>query len=222
MNITIDIETIGTKRQDVRDYIAASIKPPGTIKLAASIEKWHKESKAEAVAEAVDKTSFDGAFGQVVCIGYKIDDNVTEVIYGLDEADMLLHFNAVLESLPASERFTTCVIGHNVIAFVLRFLMQRYIVNSIKPHIVLHRAVTAKTYESEKVHDTMLQFAGFGKTISLDKLCFALGVPTSKGEMDGSMVGQAVADGRIEEVAEYCKKDVDATYEVFKRMTFKC
>lgn len=221
MFITIDIETIGTKRQDVRDYIAASIKPPGTIKLAASIEKWNKESKADAVAEAIDKTSFDGAFGQVVCIGYKIDEHATEAVYGLDEVDVLSKFNQSLSKLSESERFTTTVIGHNVISFDLRFLLQRYIVNGIKPNFVLNRAVHAKAYESEKVFDTMLQFAGFGNKISLDKLCFALGVPTSKDEMDGSMVGQYVEDGRLEEVVKYCKKDVDATYQAFKRMTFQ-
>jgi hypothetical protein len=99
--------------------------------------------------------------------------------------------------------------------------MQRYIVNGIKPHVILSRAAQAKPWESEKVFDTMVQFAGVGNRISLNKLCMALDVPTSKGEMDGSMVGQAVADGRIAEVAEYCQKDVMATKAVFERMTFQ-
>lgn len=39
--------------------------------------------------------------------------------------------------------------------------------------------------------------------------------------MDGSMVGKYVADGRIKEVEAYCKKDVIATREAYKRMTFQ-
>jgi hypothetical protein len=222
MYITIDIETIGAQRQDIRDYIAANITPPGTIKLPLSIEKWHKESKPEAVEDAIAKTSFDGAFGQVVCIGYHLEGAaVAGDVHGLNEPALLRSLNFVLDSVPRSEWFTTCIVGHNVASFDLRFLMQRYIVNSIKPHVILSRAAQAKPWESEKVFDTMVQFAGVGNRISLNKLCMALDVPTSKGEMDGSMVGQAVADGRIAEVAEYCQKDVMATKAVFERMTFQ-
>ncbi len=98
--------------------------------------------------------------------------------------------------------------------------MQRYIINSIRPPLVLKRAAEAKPWETEKVFDTMIQFAGVGNRISLDKLCLALSIQSPKGDMDGSKVGQYVADGRLEEVSEYCKRDVEATREVFKRMTF--
>ncbi len=220
--ITIDIETIGTQRQDVRDYIAKSITHPGNISKPETIEKWHLESKPAAIEEAVAKTSLDGAFGQVVCIGYQLDDDAqASVIYGLDEPTLLSEFNCALEAIPKSERFTTTVIGHNVSAFDLRFLMQRYIVNGIRPHIILARAAQAKPWESEKVFDTMVQFSGVGNRISLDKLCMALGVPTSKGDMDGSKVGQAVADGRLADVATYCQRDVEATRAVYHRMTFQ-
>jgi len=220
--ITIDIETIGAQRQDIRDYIAANVTPPGTIKLPASIEKWHKESKPEAIEDAIAKTSFDGAFGQVVVIGCHIEGMLQpESLATLDEPELLKSFNCALEQVPRNEWFTTCIVGHNVASFDLRFLMQRYIINGIKPHVILSRASQAKPWELEKIFDTMIQFAGVGKTISLDKLCFALGVESPKSGMDGSMVGASVAEGRLNEVAEYCKRDVAATLEVFKRMTFQ-
>lgn len=221
MNIVLDIETIGATRQDIRDYIAAHVSPPGTITKAETLAKWHAESKPAAIDDAIAKTSFDGAFGQVVCIGYQLASGCKpDAIYGLDEPVLLREFNRELNSVPKSEFFTTTIVGHNVAAFDLRFLMQRYIVNNIKPHLILQRAASAKPWESEKVFDTMVQFAGVGNRISLDKLCMALGVPTSKDGMDGSMVGQYVKDGRIDEVATYCRKDVAATHQCFKRMTF--
>lgn len=220
--IILDIETIGAQRQDIRDYIAKSVKPPKTMSKAETIAKWEAESKSGAIEEAVAKTSFDGAFGQVVCIGHQIDDAACpSTIYGLDEPVLLDKFNSALEQVPHNEWFTTCIVGHNVASFDLRFLMQRYIVNGIKPHVILQRAAQAKPWESEKVFDTMVQFAGIKDSISLDKLCFALGVPTPKDGMDGSMVGQAVADGRIEEVSRYCLRDVAATKLVYERMTFQ-
>lgn len=221
MNIILDIETISATRQDLRDYIAKSVTHPGNITKAETIAKWEVESKPAAIEEAIAKTSFDGAFGQVVCIGYQtgLEDDPS-VIWGIDESVLLRKFNCALETVQLSEWFTTTIVGHNVSSFDLRFLMQRYIVNGIKPHMILHRAASAKPWEAEKVFDTMVQFAGVGNRISLDKLCMALGVPTSKGELDGSKVGQYVADGRIDEVAAYCKRDIVATRQVYERMTF--
>lgn len=219
-HIIIDIETIPATSQPIADYIASTIKPPGTIKLPASIEKWHKESKAEAVAEAIDKTGLDGAFGKVVCIGYYLHDSgQPEAVYGLDEPDLLTKFNSVLDTIPRNMHNATTVVGHNIIGFDLRFLLQRYIVNGIKPHAIINHASKAKPWDAT-VYDTMTQFAGVGNRISLDKLCMALGIPTPKGEMDWSMVGKAVADGRLLDVVEYCKKDIIATRSAYRRMTF--
>lgn len=222
MYLVIDIETIGTSRKDVIDYITANVKPPATYKKAESIEAWHKEQGKEAIAEAVAKTGLDGAFGQVVCIGYQTPEmSEAGSIYGLDEEFLLHGLNQAIAALVEPKNaIVTPVVGHNVSGFDLRFLMQRFIVNGIRPHNFLKRAAEAKPWESEKVFDTMVQFAGVGNRISLDKLCLALSIPSPKGDMDGSMVSQAVADGRILEVVEYCKRDVSATKEVYKRMTF--
>ena len=218
--IILDIETIPATAPHIADYIAATIKPPGTIKLPASIEKWHKESKQEAIEEAIAKTGLDGAFGQVVCIGYDLHDSGNpDAVYGLDEVELLTRFNAALDAIPRNMHNATTVVGHNVSAFDLRFLWQRYVVNGIRPHAIINAAAQAKSWDA-KIYDTMTQFAGFGNRISLDKLCMALSIPTPKGDMDGSMVGQAVTDGRLLEVAEYCKRDVKATREVYRRMTF--
>ena len=221
--LVIDIETIATQRQDVIDYIAATVKPPATYKKAESIEAWHKEQGPEAIAEAVAKTGLDGAFGQVVCIGYQLDDMETPfVMAGLNERELLEGFSKMLaECIDQKDVMSTSIIGHHVSGFDLRFLMQRYIVNGIRPPLVIRRAAEAKPWESEKVFDTMVQFAGVGNRISLDKLCLALSIPSPKGDMDGSMVNQAVKDGRLEEVAAYCKRDVAATLAVYKRMTFQ-
>ena len=220
-HIIIDIETIATTSQAARDYIAATIKPPKTMSVAATIEKWHKESKQGAIDDAINATGLDGAFGQVCVIGYDLHDSGDPcAVAGLNEADVLTRFNNALESIPKSMHNATTVVGHNVSAFDLRFLWQRYVVNGIRPHPIINMAAQAKSWDV-KIYDTMTQFAGHGNRISLDKLCVALGIQSPKGDMDGSMVNQAVIDGRLSEVAEYCKRDVKATREVYRRMTFQ-
>jgi len=219
--IYLDIETIPTQRQDVRDFIAKSVTHPGNIKKEETIAAWVENEKPAAVEEAVNKTGLDGAFGQVVCVSVdSMDFGNPWAVYSLDEADVLNVLNENLsKEFDASQHFSTTVVGHNVSAFDLRFLVQRYMVNGIKPHPIIARAAQAKQWELEKVYDTMVQFAGVGNRISLDKLCLALGLP-GKGDITGADVWPMVQAGKLAEVAEYCSQDVIKTRAVFKRMTF--
>jgi predicted PolB exonuclease-like 3'-5' exonuclease len=168
----------------------------------------------------VAKTGLDGAFGNVVVIGTALDDEEPTALSGLYEFDLLDLLNKKLDEIPKTEWLSTQVIGFNHHAFDLRFLLQRYVVNKIRPHTIMLRAAKAKAWDEDKVFDCMVQFAGFGNRISLDKTCLALGITSPKSEMDGSMVNQFVLDGRLDEVADYCLRDVRATREVYKRLTF--
>ena len=218
--LTIDIETIPAQRKDIHAYIAKNVKHPGTISKPESIAKWNEESRPAAIEEAINKTGLDGAFGKIVCVGLAIDDADPICIYGIDEYVLLTGLNRWLSAIPSKEYLTTTVVGHNVAAFDLRFLMQRHIVNGIKPHQIIKLAAGAKPWESERVYDTMVQFAGVGNRISLDKLCMALDLP-GKGEVTGADVWPMVQAGRLDEVATYCIDDVRKTRDVFKHMTFQ-
>ena len=222
--ITLDLETLPTDRQDVREYIANTVKPPATMSKAETIAKWILESKADAVDEAVSRTGLDGSFGRVCVIGWALDDHAPASLQSADNESWLLHqFSQAMASIPLSEQYTTLIVGHNVAGFDLRFLMQRFIVNGIKPPLLIQRAAQAKPWEAEKVFDTMVQWSGAGAKPggSLDKLCLALGIPSPKGDIDGSKVAAAVAAGRIDDVAAYCRGDVSATRAVYRRMTFQ-
>ena len=218
--LTIDIETIPAQRKDIHAYIAKNVKHPGTISKPETIAKWNEESRPAAIEEAINKTGLDGAFGKVVCVGLAIDDADPICIYGIDENVLLTGLNRWLSAIQPKEYLTTTVVGHNVSAFDLRFLMQRHIVNGIKPHQIIKLAAGAKPWESERVYDTMVQFAGVGNRISLDKLCMALDLP-GKGDVTGADVWPMVQAGRLDEVAAYCIDDVRKTRDVFKRMTFE-
>ena len=43
-------------------------------------------------------------------------------------------------------------------------------------------------------------------------------IPTPKGSIDGSQVGRYYREGRIEEIGEYCLRDVRATGDLFKKL----
>jgi 3'-5' exonuclease len=229
MNLFIDIETIPAQRPDVMEEIKASIKAPGQFKKPESIAEWLRTEGPSAVEDAYRKTGLDGAYGQICVVGLAVNDFDPVAICELDWEDpgaerrILETLGCQLTDLIAPNgTFTTCVIGHNVSAFDLRFLLQRSIVNGIRPHATLARAAQAKPWEGDKVFDTMVQWTGSASVrINLDKLCKALSIPTPKDGITGAMVWDAVRDGRIDEVAAYCLKDVTATREAYKRMTFQ-
>jgi DNA polymerase elongation subunit (family B) len=53
---------------------------------------------------------------------------------------------------------------------------------------------------------------------SLDYWCRRFDVESPKGSIDGSQVGRAYRDGRIDEIGEYCLRDVRATGELFRKV----
>ena len=238
--IYLDIETIPAQRSDVRAYFEESmrdelaqaleaVKAPSNYKDEAKIAEYIENAKANLkadfagkLADKIDKTGLDGAFGQIVCIGYDMhDDGASTTICSMDEGFVLSKFNqALTDNVRLADQVQITIVGHNVAAFDLRFLLQRYIVNGIRPHPVIWRAAQAKPWESDRVYDTMVQFAGVGNRISLDKLCLSLGIE-GKCMTTGADVWPMVQAGRLEEVARYCENDVSITRAAYRRMTFQ-
>ena len=228
MDITIDIETIPAQRPEVLDMFVEdaeadklAVKAPSNYKDPEKIAEYIAAKHAEidaAMDEKYRKTALDGTWGQVVCIGYAVNDDPVSLIYcddWQDEAILLHAFNTQLSAaFDPSDRMT--FIGHNLLAFDLSFLHKRYIVNGIKPSPVI--PFNARPY-SEFIFDTMTQWAGYGNRISLDRLGRALSIG-GKGDFSGANVWDAVKAGEIDRVAEYCAEDVELTREVYRRMRF--
>jgi predicted PolB exonuclease-like 3'-5' exonuclease len=78
-------------------------------------------------------------------------------------------------------------------------------------------AIDAKPYD-DVVLDTMVLWSGIRDYVSLDNLCFSLGIAT-KGDLDGSRVWDYVQDGRWQEVAEYCADDVERARLIYQRIS---
>lgn len=213
--IYLDIETIPVQDVNAILRIAETVKPPGTMKKAETIAAWEATDKPKAVEEAILKTSFNGAYGHVCCIGWAVDDEpVQSVIWPFDvdnEAAALYTFKSIVEKV----NFPPTIVGHNVAEFDIRFLWQRAFVLGIRMPSWFPR--DPKPW-SREVFDTMTAFAGSRNTISMDALCAALGIAGKDGDMDGSKVADAWANGEYERTAAYCRDDVERTRKIHKRM----
>lgn len=218
MSLYLDIETIPSQSPEVYAAIAATISPPGNYKKPETIAEWAKNEKPALVKEAIAKTSFDGSVGHVCAIGWAWNDDsaiVQSVEKVEDEASAI---RSVLESLDRhvnGRRYSApTIVGHNVVNFDIRFLWQRAIVLGIRMPGWFPR--DPKPWGNE-AFDTMTAFAGSRGTISMDRLCQALGMAV-KGEIDGSKIGDLWAAGEHEKIAEYCRSDVERTRAIHRKM----
>lgn len=202
----LDIETLpaGEESQAMLKLLYAK----KTAKKTAAV---NGEVASEDFEQYLLKTSFDGAFGRILCIGYALNDNPTEVLYNENsEKETLRQF---WELASRADLF----IGHNVMDFDLRFIYQRSIVNGVVPT----KEISFARYRNYPIFDTMKEWVkwSFG-TVGLESLALALGIPSPKEGIDGSQVYEFYQKGKVSEILEYCKRDVETTREVYKRIIF--
>jgi len=174
-----------------------------------------KSKKDDDFKEYLLKTSFDGAYGRILCIGYAVDDEEVGMLYNENDE------KKTLEQFWSLAGTADLFIGHNVMDFDLRFIFQRSIINGIKPPENLINLPFAR-YRSNPIFDTMKEWVKWSNnTVGLEHLALALGIPSPKDGIDGSQVWDFYKAGKVQEILDYCKRDVETTRAVYKRMIFE-
>lgn len=155
-------------------------------------------------------TSFQGEFGRIFCIGYALDNQPAECLSGA-EKEILGKFWQIASN-------ADLFIGHNIMEFDLRFIYKRSIIHKVRPTVDLSFA----RYRNSPIFDTMKEWEKWGSTgASLHRLALALGIQSPKSDgIDGSKVYDFYLAGKTEEIIKYCKRDVETTREIYKRINF--
>ena len=213
----LDIETLPAPKES-EDVLKILFEK----KRAKSNEKQIEEMRFE---EFVSKTSFDGAYGRILCIAYAVDDRKTEVLCNdTDERKTLAEFWDLVRTLSVQPKsvqypdYGLMFIGHNVMDFDLRFIYQRSVVLGVRPAYEINFA----RYRSYPIYDTMKEWVKWSNsTVGLEYLALALGIPSPKDDIDGSQVATQYAAGKLQDILEYCKRDVETTRKVYQRMVFE-
>lgn len=200
MNLYFDIETIPAEEEK--------------YKILQEIHKKKLEDGKKTTdnfEEYLLATSFDGAFGRIVCIGYAIDDEPAQILKGA-ESEMLTKFWEIAKS-------ANLFIGFNNMDFDLRFIYQRSIINHVQPT----RNLSFARYRSDPIFDLMHEWNKWDQRshISLDTLAKALGIKSSKdGGIEGKDVWNVYQKGGLDDICQYCKRDIEVTRQIYKKMTF--
>jgi 3'-5' exonuclease len=155
-------------------------------------------------------------FGKVICIstGYFFEGTNKELclklksICGHDEHEVLKSFLQICNSFYNHKKQFRFA-GHNIKEFDVPYLCRRMLINHIElpTYLQLHGK---KPWEADMA-DTLQwwKFGDYKNYVSLNLLAHALDVPTSKTDMDGSMVRTVYYEEQnLPRIVEYCQKDV--------------
>lgn len=212
INVYLDLETGPTRDPELINEIAAGVTAPAQYKKPESIEAWMAENGARAKDEAIAKTALDGTYGELLCIGYAIEDRRARVVWrgSQREGTLLRRFARQLLADLGSHELTGSVrwIGHNVIDFDLPFMFKRAVINGVD----LPFMVTDGDFR-RIAFDTMRAWAGYRGYVKQTELERALGI-RRKDEIDGSMVATATP----QQVIAHCRQDVQNVRKIHLRL----
>lgn len=220
MNIYLDIETRASSRAAVHARVTAAVKPPANYKKPETIAQWWAGEGDAAKAEAIARTALDGTWGEIICIGWAVDDGRVLVTTGGAESELIEAWAETLESyineLSATSQswdLRATWVGHNVQDFDLRFLWQRCVVSGIK---LPFRLPLERYPKGPWLYDTMKEWSGFNKFVKQTDLELAFGLartdPLERGGAD-------VAGADMADVVAHCTEDVRLLREIHGRMT---
>lgn len=214
IQLFFDIETL-PGAEPLRTEIETTIAPPKNFSPPQQISEWTIEEKPREIESRFRKTSLRADTGKILCIGYiKENDSITDegVLTG-SEPEILKDFWDLSQDV---EQF----IGFNVIEFDFKYIWQRSVILNIPPS----RPMGGNQIRSNIVFDVMQEWNMWsrGEHISLDRLSRTLGITSPKsGGLNGSLVYDYFLAGRSQEIYEYCLRDVNATRDIYRKMTFQ-
>lgn len=185
---------------------------------------WADEDYAQSYKE---RAAIYAEFGKVIVISAGIITNSEEStqslriksFYGHNEAEVLEAFANILQK-NFYDPNVHVLCGHNIREFDIPYLCRRLTVHGIELPYLLNIS-GKKPWEVKFVADTLelWKYGDHKNFTSLDLLAYSLGIPSPKDVMDGSMVGHAYwEENRLEEIKQYCEKDVVTVAQVWLRL----
>ncbi len=171
-----------------------------------------------------DRAGIYAEFGKIVVIAigkyFDTEENKvglkTKYFAGADEKKVLEEFKITLEKTDPTK---TKLCAHNGKEFDFPYLCRRMLVNGIQLPALLNIS-GRKSWEVPHL-DTMemWKFGDYKHYTSLDLLAALFEIPTSKEQMDGSMVNEVYyREKDLDKISDYCVRDVVAIAQLYLRM----
>ena len=185
-------------------------------------QKTQYQRKEEfTVQEFYDRAGIWAEFGKIVCISVGFFDDDTSFrlksFVGDDEVKLLVDFKSLLNQYYNQKHHVLC--AHNGKEFDFPYIARRMIINKIELPEKLN-LFGKKPWEVSHL-DTleMWKFGDYKHYTSLNLLTNILGIPSPKGDINGSQVAKVYYEDKdLDRIATYCEKDTLAVAQVYLRL----
>lgn len=165
----------------------------------------------------------------ISCGGFKDNEIKTISFFDHNEKNVLIKFFDFFNKKLKFNK-STVIVGYNIMGFDIPFIAKRSMINSISvPDFFM--IGDKKPWNLTEQFKDLFTFWQMGSRnyISLDTLGSCLSIETHKSEMDGSKVYEVyyrpIIEGsdinqNINEIKDYCEKDVILTAKIIERLAF--
>jgi len=217
--LILDIETVAL----TKDYQNLNADLQKHWERKASFLRNEEERPPDELYEL--KAGIYAEFGKVITVAFGIFHEIegelalrVKSYHGHDEKVLLSEIKDFLETKFDPESLRLC--AHNGKEFDFPYLSRRMLINGIRLPYVLDNS-GKKPWEVNFL-DTleMWKFGDRKNFTSLDLLTTIFDIPSSKTDIDGSMVNEVYynEEGGLERIAKYCEQDVVATSQLFLKI----
>lgn len=164
-----------------------------------------------------NKAALFPEWGKVVCIsvGYINDNKLYVKSFVGEEKEILRDFVDLVK------KTGRMLAGFNLINFDVPYVRKRFFVNGLESYLTDKQGndVYMKPWLlDDAIFDLMVAWKGSGfMTTSMDELAMLFEIPSSKDNMHGNEVSKYYYDGKIDEIVEYCEKDVVVTANILRK-----
>ena len=211
MNIFIDLESIPAG--DPIDPM--TLTPPGNISKPETIAAWYKDKAIDIAVEKYRARALDSMAGEILCIGYAVEDCAPMCVIGGTEQEILSAFNEGLKAHQTAYGEPLTFIGWNIVAFDIPFIWRKAIKYGL---IGLRNAFNRDRYKGNHL-DLMLAWGADWKDFrKLDDVAQFLGLPGKLGGLTGATIYDAYLEGRMDEITAYCKNDVETVRAIYRKI----
>lgn len=165
-------------------------------------------------------------WGRIVCISIgqiKFNDDGIAVdfkarsFYGEDERSVITEFIEVLKAI-FSKAPAIKLVGHNIKGFDIPYICKKAMIHGIELPYQLHMQ-KVKPWDSCLLDTADVWKFGGWNGAKLGVICDVLGIPSPKEQMEGGQVSTEFYKGNVQQIMEYCERDIKATANVMLRMS---
>lgn len=210
-----DIETVGYY-PDFNTFLKSDER--GSKLFLSKYDKMNWKEMYSDINEAyLENAGIISTYGKIVCISFgyiNSDKNSISSFCGDDEKEIVEKFNNLLKRI---ELKNFNLSGFRINHFDIPWILHKLHKYSIEPANIIY-LYDKKPWDMRITDISDDWRSKFAWAFSFDEVAYELNIKSPKDKVSGSDVHSLYWSGKIENIKEYCEKDIEASIEVSKKI----